>query len=90
MIEPLSLWIEPRRLDSSIIIASSRSQILGTTFDWICQKKQNVEKWRSDFSQCRDAIQAVVDFIQNASQSPPTSVITLLNQIKDNEIVLPC
>jgi len=39
---------------------------LGAKFDLdILRRKQNVEKLRSNFSQCCDAIQAVVDFIQN-------------------------
>jgi hypothetical protein len=39
---------------------------LGTKFDLdILRKKKNVEKLRSNFSQCCDAIQAVADFIQN-------------------------
>jgi uncharacterized protein with ParB-like and HNH nuclease domain len=39
---------------------------LGTKFDIdILRRKKNVDKLRSNFSQCCDAIQAVADFIQN-------------------------
>jgi len=39
---------------------------LGTKFDLdLLRKKQNVEKLRTNFSQCCDAIQTVADFVQN-------------------------
>ena len=55
---------------------------LGAKFDLdILRKKQNVEALRRNFSQCCDAIQAVVDFVQNECWCANSKVLGSYNTL---------